>query len=1479
MADAFEDYVKKRRQQLLSGQNNKSDQFGSYTGNRRNELLQSAGAFPAPSSISTQPVQTVQTDDLSDPFVQHVQNRQMDLGLIEDTRPLSQRPIGDIRAAMPKEFQNVNILAGSPLLQPKPVEIPNTLKNVNPIASSDLYKSGQGDPVAIQNSQIRANSIPQDVINRNRREMMQPRNGFEAALKSVADPVANVIDAAMYQNPAGKFLTRTGHAAASMTGPTAANKPDTGSKVANIAADIVGSVAGFATNPATGNSPGTSLMTGPYKQADALLNTNIGQKAVQGVANQIGRVASPALANNLASNLIRGGVAGGAQNVLQSAMRNETDADQLAKSAAIGVGLGAAGDTVLGALGYGTRAAINASRSNKVGQELLRSVEKTTLPTPTPSGRLVANQDSAWVKELDEYVTKLKQGTEPTRARVETRTNTNPYRQQFESLIEEAKATPMRAGYEYEGLKELWSQRAGREAPGLDELVELAYPSQKTRKITSDFIQKAKENQRLRNVYGVGMPVKDNAGVPEMFKGETKQTVGNATSDQLIKPSSTITQPPVIKSSPDITQPPTVRQAAKATSDIPDFLRISRKNQVDSIKPDVSAPPVPNRTLNEQIAASLEELSQPVGIASLGKSSPYERAALTDTMSQITSRSKPDASVSLGTKANRAYQNMVDDVHSFNRFDKFAEKVLGRELNAAESTHKTALSTRGSDMIANQIITQNMVDKNGQIIGASLKERLAALPLNRYAEFEDYLLNKHAMTRFDRGETVFDDRIGWNPEMGQQKITKYEAEYPVFKEIADQVYDYQRTMVEEWLVKTGMISQEQANAWFEANPFYVPNKRHFTEMEKGARGNGAKKGFGDQSVPVKKYGKTGSQRKIISPLETIIENTDAFVKTAKRNDVMQKFVGKVAESPEEFKDWAEIVKSPTDNRLVSSILDGPDSVIDEMSLDFDKKVRKTNLDKDNIVRVLVNGEPVHVQIKDQDLLNSVMAIGPEGASVLDIVGKLTNMFKTFTTGVNPYFAVRNVTRDLGDAWVNSKSTNNPITFLNDYLRSSFEIIKVRKGELWQQYKNVGGGHTSPVAAPNMLARSKAAVLPETVGKKLTNLPKKSWRLLEDVLSATESMARLSEFKRWQGSKTPDELAKALYEAQEVAVNFSRRGTVTKQIDKVFPYFNAAIQGLDKFVRTFKDNPVKASVKATMALTVPTAVLYAMNRDNPEYQELPDYVKDNYFLIPDGNGKFIRIAKPREIGTIFSDIPERLMRQFADEDPEAWKEFSEQLIKTFTIPGIEGAASTEGGVIQRAGGLLRNSILSPIVDVAMNENFAGSPIVPQYLQKRESQYQYDEKTSDFARKLGELGLGSPKELDYVMQQYGGGLAKALLSGNNPSSNITSGLASQFVVDPVYSNKVSNDFYDYKDKIDSANNNKDMKEPPEWYSDSLRKKFNKLSDKMSDTRKAIREIEKDQSLSRNQKEEKLRELRATINDLARQGNTLAKERNVK
>lgn len=1193
----------------------------------------------------------------------------------------------EVRKSLPNSFSNVNPLADSPLLQKQPFQVPQELKQINPLSNSDLMKSGQGDPAATQRVLDRSSKITQADLNRARR------------VDTPLEPVFSWIDKALYENPAGQTVSRFGYSAGEMIGGSIGPKPTTGNAIADAAADITGSLAGFVAP--IGGMPNTSLMNTPYKLADDLLNTRLGGKAVQGVSNQLSKVMKPESASRVATDLVRGGVAGAGQNVAQSLMRNESDADQLAISAALGAGLGAAGDAALTGLGAGLRAGKKSLDKRKIGKELLKQVEEAPIAPP--------------------------QATSP----------------------------------------------------------------------------------RLE------LPPRGTAS--EMDKEE-----------------------------------------------IPSFLLN------------------PNRTLNDHLKASVEELQQPMGIISGKGKTPYEQASLNDTMSQIRSRSQKESLLSSPkTKADRFYQSFVDDVHSFNRFDKFAEDVLNRKLLPTESTHTLALNTRGSDMISSQIIKENMVDPMGNVIGSSLKERLSALPLNRYAQFEDYLLNKHAITRFDRGEKVYDDRIQWTPEKGASKVSEYEAQYPEFKAIADQIYDYQNTMVNEWLVKTGVVSKAEADAWLEANPFYVPNKRFFKDIEKGKRigGGGAKQGFGDQSSPVKKYGKAGSQRQIISPLEAIIENTDAFVKTAKRNEVMQKFTKLVANSPEEFKDWAEIVQSPNNTRKTFNAADDIETYMEDLAIDFANEAKKTSLDRGNIVKVLVNGEPIHIQVKDPDLLESMLAISPDGSvAFLDAIGKVTNMFKTFTTGVNPYFVFRNLTRDLGDAWVNSRTTNNPVTFIGDYLKSAFDIMK--NGEAWRQYKNVGGGHTSEISNRNMIGRSKDAVLPQTIGKKVSRVPIRTWRAFEDVLNATESMARLGEFRRAAGNRTPDELQAALYEAQEVAINFKRRGTITKQIDKVFPYFNAAVQGLDRFVRVFKDDPVKASTKAFMALTIPTAVLYAMNRDNPRYQELSENTRDNFFLIPYGD-KFIKIAKPRELGTIFSAIPERLMMQFADDNPEAWKDFSEQLINTFTVPMVEGALSAaDKGLPQMAIGALRNTIASPFMDVAMNENFAGAPVVPADLSRLSRDLQYDEKTSQLARFLGEKGLGSPKEIDHVLKGYFGGLAKATLPAATPSGNPVTQLFDQFIADPLYNNSLSNDFYEYKDKIDKANTERDLREElPAWYDDSVRKQMNKLSKSMSETRKEMRLIEKDKSLDRKEKEKQVRAKREQLNEFARQGLKISKGSNIK
>jgi hypothetical protein len=867
-----------------------------------------------------------------------------------------------------------------------------------------------------------------------------------------------------------------------------------------------------------------------------------------------------------------------------------------------------------------------------------------------------------------------------------------------------------------------------------------------------------------------------------------------------------------------------------------------------------------------------------LGISAFKKNTgPYDNLK-TDTKSQLRSRSQRDP-VNIGGSLNRAYTALVDDVHALNQFDKLTERVLGKTLDATESTHKLALGSRGADMISKQIVTDKLVDTAGNVVGDSLKDILTKLPKGKFVDFEDYLNNKHAITRFDRGEKVFRDDLNWTPEVGERIKTDYETEYPEFKEISEQLYDFNKNMVNKWLVDTGMITPDQAKAWFDANPYYIPNKRYFTDLEMTGNGFGGKSGgFGNVSSPVKGYQKGGSQRQIISPIEATIENVDAYVKAAKRNQVMQQFIKNIEMNPEAFKDYAEIVKQPEKLEDITKIMmseDGIEELLSRFSEDFDRVMQRTKLDKDNVVRVLVGGEPVHVKINDKSLLEAITALGPEsGGKLLDAIGWVTNKMKVLTTGNNPIFNLtRNVFRDIPQAYVASKSTNNPLRFIGDLADASLQIMLNK--DLYRQYKAMGGGHSSAVAANrNLLGQSKRSVLPQNPVK---GAVPKAWSVIENMMNAIESAPRLAEFKRLSKNGTGDEsqLMKAMYEAQDLTTNFKRRGSVTRELDKVFPYFNAAIQGMDRFVRMYKDDPAKAAIKSVMAITIPSLVAYAVNHDDPNYQKVSNRIKDSFILIPKGDGTFIRIAKPQELGALFADVPERLMRKLQDEDPAAFRDFSDHLRTTFLPPGVSGAFK-DGSIVDKALGIMGDTTLGPFFNVAQNRNFADAPIVPGYLEGKSPELQSDARTSSLSKWVGEKTNTSPKQLDYLIRQYTGFVGQLGLpmmspagQGNNAIQSLGNAFVQNMSTDPVYSNDLSTEFYNYKGQLDQAYTDRKDKPLPKWYNDGLRKRFNTISQNMSAIRTQMRQIEGDTKMDKTQKRKQLREMQDSINKLAQQG----------
>ncbi|MDB5055050.1 MAG: hypothetical protein JWM44_3100, partial [Bacilli bacterium] len=342
----------------------------------------------------------------------------------------------------------------------------------------------------------------------------------------------------------------------------------------------------------------------------------------------------------------------------------------------------------------------------------------------------------------------------------------------------------------------------------------------------------------------------------------------------------------------------------------------------------------------------------------------------------------------------------------------------------------------------------------------------------------------------------------------------------------------------------------------------------------------------------------------------------------------------------------------------------------------------------------------------------------------------------------------------------------------------------------------------------------------------------------------------------------------LYEANDVTTNFNRFGNYTKQADALFPYLNAAVQGLDKTVRVFKDNPTAAFSKASGVVAVPTILMYVLNHNNPDYQQLSNFIKDNNFLIPKSGGTFIKIPKSREFGTLFSTPIERVLRQWNDHDPNAFQDFVHNFIQNIAPPGIGGAiqGAEQGGLTGALTGIGQDTIAGPIASLSSNKDFANRPIVPQDLLKLSSKNQFDSKTSEPAKFLGNLFNTSPKQLDFLTKSYGGVLGQLGLPLTTQGGSIGETLKRQVTADPTFSNDISRNFYDAKNKADTAK--ADSKVTGDPLTKDLSTYYDRISNNLSSLRKLEKSVQKDSSLSKDEKNQKLKDLTQQMNSILKQ-----------
>lgn len=794
---------------------------------------------------------------------------------------------------------------------------------------------------------------------------------------------------------------------------------------------------------------------------------------------------------------------------------------------------------------------------------------------------------------------------------------------------------------------------------------------------------------------------------------------------------------------------------------------------------------------------------------------------------------EPAAKVSLNTKKQKSPLNLYARiVDSQNPLSKLS-KATGDKTAVLSSNSRNAGGT------VDYILKDALVDRQGNVIGESLQDVANRIPKGKEQAFWDYMMQRGNIDRAREGKAIISN---YTPEMSAEAARIAETNNPEFKAIGDNVTGWIDQFMRTWGVDAGTVDETLYNQLRETYKSYVPTQREFSELEKAIPGGVSRK-FVDQSTPIKKA--TGSDRNIKNPLENIMNLVNRTVRTEKYNEVGQELLKSVREGKT---DLAEIIPA-ADGMFANT---------------------------DNIVTVLEGGKPVYLRINDKELLDALEGL-PKTVNNLPGLRKVTGKYKALITQKNPIFAARNVARDIPTAYVYG-STANPITFAKDYAGALKDIAT--NSENYQRYKAVGGGMS------NFFKQG------DTVAKDLTgnkNILQKIGGAIENFNNMAETAPRLAEFNRTL-SRTGD-IDKALYAANDVTVNFARGGNWTKAAEPIVPYLNAGVQGLDKLYQTVKDPKkfVKALAAGGIGITAPTIALFMVNKDNPNYQGLDNRTKDNYFLIPnalgekDENGNpetFIKIPKARELGVLFGALFERAIRAGSGEE-NAWKGFGNTVATNLSPTNP-----------------IENNFFAPIYNLRSNKDFANRDIVPRgmVMDERSKYLQYDEKTTEIAKKIGELshqltgGEGlSPKQIDYLVKSYTGVIGQLGIPLATKGGNPVKAVTTQFTSDSLYSSQTLTDFYDNFNKYTKSAKDKNLLEniPTKDVTpqEQIRNMYSKASDKMSELNKLSAKVTAGNLTADDTKalqeygipstddtEATARKIKAKVNEIAKEANKL-------
>lgn len=622
--------------------------------------------------------------------------------------------------------------------------------------------------------------------------------------------------------------------------------------------------------------------------------------------------------------------------------------------------------------------------------------------------------------------------------------------------------------------------------------------------------------------------------------------------------------------------------------------------------------------------------------------------------------------------------------------------------------------TRRADILADSFMQDN-----------GLQKLIHSLNSKDLREFDQYLIARRAVELDNQGIET-----GRNIAMDKQYIEVMEKDGR-FEQHRQVVREYSNKMLEA-SVNYGLIEPELAKSLKQNYPDYVPFDRIFSEEEVSTKRKGKSRAIASLSSQDIVQRIKGSNRKIGSPLNALLEKTQDLVEQGERNTTAKLLAS-----------YKNLKGNPFELRELKAgeAVDGRPSISY-----FENGKKVTLLTTKEIADAAKNLER------------------PQLGVLAHIIQTPTRILKAGATGVNAGFALANTLKDFIGASINSKngkSVFNPKTAVKS-LQAAFN----HKGQAYMELAREGVTGNSYDVFRNKKNISLKDVRNRKGWRSVVDKIKHPLRTYENVIGRSEDFGRAMQYY----SNKSAAMRKGMSEAQAKrfaadqarynSTNFMRWGKHGKWMNAVVPYSNANIQGQRILLRRFKEAPVKYTTKTFLGIAAPIAVIAAYNTYSEDedmkkvLERTPDYVKKNNIIVRmPGQKPHIDTATGEITGVMMIPVPpqyvplndeiQNLVK--GDVDFKRIAGNASEQITTFDLTDPTSIASkyTPQGI-------------KPVVEAISNKNlFTGKKIVADSMQHWKPEDQYDNSTSLTAKTIGKMLGWSPKHIDNFIRTTTGG----------------------------------------------------------------------------------------------------------------------------